>query len=251
MKLSHSVKKLAKFLIYLLGRRPDEFGLCPDENGYVKVKDLMKALAEEAGWRHVRQAHIREVLYAASSPPIDMADRFIRATDRSMLPAPTPVKTFPKLLYHPVRRRAYPEVHENGLEPGDQSPQILLACERPMAERMGRRVDTSPVILTVNTSQLTGSGVTLWQFGEQLFIIDRLPADCFSGPPLPPTPPEHGRSKTAPLPASPKTPGSYLMDVDKALAPEKRLKRSSKRKNEWKRERKLKNRNRAPRGRDR
>ena len=251
MTHSHSVKKLAKFLIYLLGRHPDEFGLCPDENGYVKMKDLMKALAEEAGWRHVRQAHIRELIYTASSPSVEIVGGFIRAAERSMLPVPVPAKTFPKLLYLPIRRRAYPVVHANGLQPVDHSLRIVLASERPMAERMGRRVDASPVILTVNTAQLTGSGVTLQRFGRQLFLTERLPADCFSGPPLPPKPSEHGRDKTAPAPSSPKTPGSYLMDVDRALAPEKRSKGSRKRKNAWKRERKLKNRNRGFQGTER
>lgn len=245
MKHRHSVNKLAKFLSYLLGRRPDEFGLCPDENGYVKIKDLLKALAEEAGWRHVRQTHIREVLYTASSPPIEIAGGLIRAADRSRLPVPIPAETFPKLLYCPVRQRAYPVVHANGLEPVGQSPRIVLASERPMAERMGRRMDASPVVLTVHTSQLAGSGITLRQFGKRLFTIDRLPVDCFSGPPLPPKPPEYGRAKTEPAPASPKTPGSYLLDADRVLANEKRPKGARKRKIEWKRERTLKNRNRG------
>jgi putative RNA 2'-phosphotransferase len=251
MKHRHSVKKLAKFLSYLLGRRPDEFGLCPDENGYVKIKDLMKALAEEAGWRHVRQAHIREVLYTASSPPVEIAGGLIRAADRSRLPVPTPAKRCPKLLYVPVRQRAYPVVHANGLEPVGQNPRIVLTSEQPMAERMGRRVDASPVVLTVHTSQLAGSGVTLRQFGRQLFTVDRLPVDCFSGPPLPPKPPEPGRAKIEPAPASPKTPGSYLMDADRLLAHGKRPKGARQRKNDWKRERTLKNRNRGFRTTDR
>jgi putative RNA 2'-phosphotransferase len=167
-----------------------------------------------------------------------------------MLPVPMPAKTVPKLLYLPVRQRAYPVVHENGLKPADHNARIVLAGQRTMAERMGRRVDASPVILTVNTAQLTGSGVTLQRFGKQLFLTERLPVDCFSGPPLPPKPPDHGRTKTVPAPASPKTPGSYLMDLDRTLTPEKRSKRSRKRKSDWKRERTLKNRNRGFRGRD-
>jgi hypothetical protein len=47
MKHSLAVDKLAKMLFYMLGRHPEEFCLLPDENGYVKIKDLMKALGEE------------------------------------------------------------------------------------------------------------------------------------------------------------------------------------------------------------
>ena len=42
-----SPKQLAKFLNYVLGRRPDEFGLVTDKEGFVKIKDLIKATSEE------------------------------------------------------------------------------------------------------------------------------------------------------------------------------------------------------------
>jgi len=45
-----SPQNLAKMLAYVLGRRPDEFGLIPDAEGFVRIKDLLKALHEEEGW---------------------------------------------------------------------------------------------------------------------------------------------------------------------------------------------------------
>ena len=73
MKRSHALGKLSKFLTYILGRQPDEFGLVPDENGYVKTKDLMKVLAEEPGWRHVRLNQIREMIHTSRSPEVEHA----------------------------------------------------------------------------------------------------------------------------------------------------------------------------------
>ena len=40
MSQQRSPKQLAKFLNYVLGRRPDEFGLVMDKDGFVKIKDL-------------------------------------------------------------------------------------------------------------------------------------------------------------------------------------------------------------------
>jgi len=40
-------------LTYILAYRPDEFGLVPSEEGFVRYKDLLKALHEEDGWRTV------------------------------------------------------------------------------------------------------------------------------------------------------------------------------------------------------
>ena len=56
------VENLSRFLIYILGLRPYEFGLVPDMDGFVMHKELLQALHEEEGWRYVRESHINEVL---------------------------------------------------------------------------------------------------------------------------------------------------------------------------------------------
>ena len=43
-KTTQKQDSLEKLLRYILGLRPDEFGLHPDENGYVAVKPLLAAL---------------------------------------------------------------------------------------------------------------------------------------------------------------------------------------------------------------
>jgi len=243
MKHIQKVKKLAKFLDYLLGRHPDEFGLCPDEDGYIKTKDLMKALGEEDGWGYVRQSHLREVTAALERPPVELAGKRIRAVDRSNLIVPSFPDSVPKLLFHPVRQRAYPVVFEKGVMQTDSRPKIVLARERSMAERLGRRLDASPVILTVNTDKLTRLRATLNAFGSALFLVDRLPVGSFSGPPLPKKPPETKAAEKSTPPAAPKTPGSYLVDLSSEPGSKKKLvKKDRKRKNEWKRERKRRNR---------
>jgi putative RNA 2'-phosphotransferase len=243
MKHLQKVKKLAKFLDYLLGRRPDEFGLCPDEDGYVKIKDLIKALGEEDGWGYVRQSHLREVTAALSCPPVELSGKRIRAVDRSKIVVPGSPANVPKLLYRPVRQRAYPVVLEKGVKSAGSGFEIVLARERSMAERLGSRMDASPVILTVNTDQLTRLGATLNAFGSALFLVDRLPAGSFSGPPLPKKSPETKVVEKSRPPAAPKTPGSYLVDLSSEPGSKKKsVKKDRKRKNEWKRERKRKNR---------
>ncbi|WP_319526156.1 RNA 2'-phosphotransferase [uncultured Desulfosarcina sp.] len=243
MKHIQKVKKLAKFLDYLLGRRPDEFGLCPDEDGYVKVKDLIKALGEEDGWGYVRQSHLREVTAALPCPSVELSGKRVRAVDRSQLVVPDFPATVPKLLYYPIRQRAYPVVLEKGVKPTSENPKIVLARERSMAERLGKRMDASPVILTVNTDQLTRLGAALNAFGNVLFLVDSLPVGSFSGPPPPKKPPETKVAEKSPPPAAPKTPGSYLVDLSSEPGSKnKPVKKDRKLKNEWKRERKRRNR---------
>ncbi|MBC2709874.1 MAG: RNA 2'-phosphotransferase [Desulfosarcina sp.] len=238
MKHSHSVDKLAKLLAYILGRQPDEFGLLPNDSGYVKIKDLMKALGEEPGWRHVRLNQIREVIYTTRSPPVEMENNLIRAVDRSRLFPPEIPDTFPKLLYYPVRRRAYPVVLEKGLSSATSGYRIILAGEIALAQRLGRRIDPSPVILTVNSDSARKTGATVWRFGKQLFLSDCLPLGSFSGPPLPKNRPEPKKAEVPEPQGAPKTPGSFLLDLSIDPVSKERSKRGPrKHKNKWKRDR--------------
>lgn len=246
MKHSHFIHKLSKLLVYILGRQPDEFGLFTDEKGYVKIKDLMKALAEESGWRHVRLDHIREAVYTTRSPAIEIDDNRIRARDRSRLPLPEIAKRLPTLLYYPVRRRAHPVILEKGLPSANAKNRIVLVDDMALAKRLGRRIDPSPVILTVHSDKACENGATIWRFGNQLFLSDCLPLGSLSGPPLPKHKPDSMKIKTAePQPPS-KTPGSYLLDLTITPTAKNRSRKESRQhKDDWKRARKQKIRNKG------
>ena len=46
-------ESLARLLVYILCRRPDEFGLVLDATGRLPVRELLWALAQEEGWGYV------------------------------------------------------------------------------------------------------------------------------------------------------------------------------------------------------
>jgi len=62
-KNKRKVAHLNRLLNYILGNRPDEFGLVPDKEGYISLKELLKAINEEPNMAYVRETHIQEVLY--------------------------------------------------------------------------------------------------------------------------------------------------------------------------------------------
>jgi putative RNA 2'-phosphotransferase len=244
MKHRHTVDKLAEMIVYMLGRQPDAFGLFPDAHGYVKTKNLIKAMGEEAGWRHVRLSHVREVLYTTRSPAIEIEGNLIRAVDRSHLQAPEIPDRLPTLLYYPMRRRAYPAVLEKGIRPDVSGMRVILTEDMALARRIGRRVDPDPVILTVNTTSALKKGAKVWRFGRQLFLSDRLPIGSFSGPPLPKKQPDPKKAGEPTHPEAPKIPGSYFLDPTIDATTRHRSQKGSRQcKNEWKRARKQKNRN--------
>jgi putative RNA 2'-phosphotransferase len=238
MKHRQTIDKLLKLLVTILGRQADEFGLLPDADGYIKIKDLMKVLAEEPGWRHVRLNQIREVIHLTHSQALEMQGNRIRAVDRSGLLPPEIPNALPKLLYYPVRQRAYPVIREKGLPAAASGNRIILADEIEMAQRLGRRIDSSPVILTVNSDNARQLGATVWRFGKQLFLSDCLPLGSFSGPPLPKKRLETKKVDPLQPPEAPKTPGSFFLDLSSGTASgEHYPKGRRERKNEWKRDR--------------
>ncbi len=184
MQPKANVRKLAKFLDYVLGRRPDEFGLVAGADGYVKIKELLKAVNEEDGWRHIRQANIQEVLYSLPSPPLEIKAKSIRAKKRDLIPLTQACSHPPKLLYTCIRTKAQFVVNEKGIMP-TKHRHVLLSSDSAMALRIGRRIDASPVLLTVQVEKTMQNGVLFEQAGETLYLADAIPPDCFTGPPLP------------------------------------------------------------------
>ncbi len=237
MKPNQSVQKLSKFIAYVLGRRPDEFGLVPDTNGYVKIKELLQAVSVEEGWRHVRRSHINEVLFTRTDPGFEINDNLIRASSRERLPGRTAVTETPKLLYTCIRRKAYPFVVHKGVFPQGRS-RVILTADMKLAERIGKRKDRQPVLITVHAHNTLDRGVVYQRFGEGLYLADFIPPDCFTGPPLPKDKPEARRPEPAESEPARVEAGSFILDLkndaDRISRPGMRKKRNER---DWKKER--------------
>ena len=236
MAQQRSPKQLAKLIDYILSRRPDEFGLVTDGKGFVKIKELVKALNEEDGLKYVRHSHINEIMITLPTHGFEVVDKLIRAQNREHLPKQSVALDPPKLLFTCVRRKAYPYVLNKGINPTGFN-KIILSSNQDLAQRIGRRSDHAAVMLTVQVSQSEDKGVIFIQAGETLFLADYIPPDCFSGPPLPKESPEFRKpDKPQKEPAAPSA-GSFLLDLDKKEHPTKPSITSKKRSKKHKRRR--------------
>ena len=232
-----NVTELSRMLTYILAYRPDEFGLIPDEEGFVRYKDLLKALHEENGWRHVRRSHINEVLMGGDRARFEPEDDRIRSQDRHWALNTDNDLPLPGLLYTPVRKKAHPVAMERGLR-AKAGSYLPLSPDRKMALRMGRRRDQHPVLLEIPAAAAGSKGVLIFPFGD-LFLAPEIPADCITGP-LPSKDPvgkkEKKVDKKHPPPESLKTAtlGSFILDPQRDPDPSRKS-RGKKRKG-WKEE---------------
>jgi putative RNA 2'-phosphotransferase len=177
------VEDLGRFLIYVLGRRPDEFGLVPDPDGFIKYKELIRAINEEPGFSYVRQTNINEVLLGRDRVMFQAGENQIRARERKWsLNLDNPAQSLPNILFIAVREKAHPVVMEKGLLPGD-GRYFVLSAEEDMALRIGRRRDQTPVLLRVMAERAGKDGVLFYAFGD-LFLSPQVPVMFISGPPV-------------------------------------------------------------------
>jgi putative RNA 2'-phosphotransferase len=241
-------KQLEKLMAYVLGRQPDEFGLVLDERGFVRLKDLLKAISEEPGWGHVRRSHIQEVLVASGSASFVLEGEKIKAVSRDEAPDCRETSVLPKVLYHCVRRKAYSVICKQGITPLGQ-PAVFLAVNEELARRMGRRRDPSPVLLAVHAKRAGEAGVKFSKYGRFLYIADHVPVSYFTGPP---PPQDKGRERSKPkveaVSGLGDLPGSFILSMERSEALQRqRLKRKGLKKEiAWKKDvRRLKRKSRS------
>lgn len=233
-----NAKQLEKLMAYILGRHPDEFGLVLDDQGWVRVRDLVKAISEEPGWGHVRKSHIHEVLIAGGEKPVVLDDERIRAVHLDDTPRREEDVCPPKILYHCLRRRAHAFVTQKGIRTSGHA-RLLLATTEELAQRIGKRRDAEPVLLTVQAHRAYAAGVKFSKYGELIYITDHVPLGYFTGPPPPQVErKETGKPRKEPVPIAEELPGSFTFDIERSRAlQQQQLKRKGLRKEiAWKQE---------------
>ncbi len=235
MKPHNTFSRFSKLLSYILGRRPYEFGLVLDENGFVSIQMLLKAIGEEKDWKFIRETHFHELLLQTFEPTIEISENGIRAVDRDHLPVHSISSDPPKLLYVCIRRKAHAHVLEKGISPSAYS-RIVLSADRDMALRMGRRQDSKAVLLSVSSHKCREQGVVFYQAGGFLFTAEYIPPKCFTGPALA-LKKEPKERMPDPCPQQSRTPGSFTLEIQKENPVSPKV-RGRKKEIPWKKDRK-------------
>ncbi|MBW2707813.1 MAG: hypothetical protein JRD04_00770 [Deltaproteobacteria bacterium] len=222
-------------LAYILAYRPDEFGLIPDEEGFVRYKDLFQALHEETGWRYVRRSHINEMLMGGDRALFELENDRIRSQARHWVLNTDRDLPLPGLLYAPVRKRAHPVAMERGLK-SEGNSYLALSPDRKMALRIGHRRDQHPVLLEIPAAAAEKKGVLIFPFGD-LFLAPEIPADCIAGPLPSKDLVEKGEKKVDKkqkphVDLNTATPGSFILDPQRDPDPSRKSR--GKKKKGWK-----------------
>jgi len=222
--------QLRKLMAYVLGRRPDEFGVVSDVQGFVRIKDLLQAISEEPGWGFVRKSHIHEVLMCTGETSFVVEHDRIRATCPDKALGYEAGIAPPKRLYHCVRPKAYPVICQRGIIPMGRS-HVFLTTTKELALRMGKRRDHTPVLLTVFAQKAFESGITFSRQGDLIYMADYVPIAFFAGPPVPKEKKKTAKAKKESSCTPEPLQGSFLLDLERSRGlQQQRLKRKGLRK---------------------
>ncbi|MDR0356292.1 MAG: hypothetical protein LBJ64_11270 [Deltaproteobacteria bacterium] len=212
---------LEKLLIYILSVAPDEFGLLPDQDGFVTIKELLSAVRDEDGFRGVTENSLLEINNRPSAETVlEMAEKRIRLKDGFRPPMDKadrkPVK-IPKLLYFGLKPQGWPAVAEFGLKPKPGHDSLLLFPSQEKALQVAKRACPQPALLTVHVGKAQEAGAVIEAFSELMYVASGLIApSALSGPPISakPTPADQAettKKKTPDFPAPP--PGSLSISL--------------------------------------
>jgi len=245
-KNKRKVAHLNRLLNYILGNKPDEFGLVPDKEGYISLKELLKAINEELDMAYVRESHIQEVLLHNRDGFFEITEKKIRSIKRNFTPVDEDHDCVhpPKTLYKGVKRKTYPFILKSGLLPGSKE-YIVMTKDKDLAIRTAHRLDQKPIILEIKAGGAAENGIPFFLFGDSIYLADKIPVQFISGPPLPKE-----------LPSKKETvekereiiSGSFILQAERD--PDLKRRKNVKKRIEWKKEMK-KGRKRAGLGKSR
>lgn len=228
--LPRQLADLARTLTYILGRRPDEFGLVLDEAGFIPVKRLLAALAGEPGLAWVRRRHLEELSALLSPPRFELVGDLIRALDSQAPALRHPGMPPPVFLYIAIAPQAHALVWEEGLK-ASGGAELALARQPELALKMGRRRCPRPVLVKIQAQAAGRHGVVFTEYGGELFLAPAVPRAflelCAPAPAKEKPKPE---KPAAPLPV----PGETRLDLPAFLKEGGKSKRRGRDEPAWK-----------------
>ncbi|MFZ5451298.1 MAG: RNA 2'-phosphotransferase [Thermodesulfobacteriota bacterium] len=215
-RLPRELEQLDKMLVYVLGRRPDEFGLVLAEGGWLPVKRLLQALHEEPGFSRVRAADLERLAALVTPPRLEVDGESVRSLD----PEPPelrrdPGEALPSALYLAISPKIHTPVWDQGLKP-PPSRELVLARTPEMARRLGKRRANDPILVTIHAQAAARGGLIFQPYGEELFLVNAaIPREFLQ---LPTPPKEPIPAKPAPKPKARPTPGTVELDLSRIFS---------------------------------
>ncbi|GAA4595854.1 RNA 2'-phosphotransferase [Planotetraspora phitsanulokensis] len=167
------LKKVSKYLSKHLRHQPERIGITLDENGWVAVDDLLRAVA--AHGFPVSETELAEVVANNDKQRYSVMDGRIRANQGHSVPVDLdlpPVEP-PEHLFHGTVAAALPSIRDEGLRPMSRH-HVHLSPDRETATRVGARRGR-PIVLTIGSGSMHAAGHVFYRSDNGVWLVDHVP----------------------------------------------------------------------------
>ncbi|MCD6080961.1 MAG: RNA 2'-phosphotransferase [Candidatus Omnitrophica bacterium] len=175
VKLQDEVR-ISKFLSYILRHNPYNFGLQPDEYGFVDLERVIEVLHTK--FPNFNVSRLRELILNEFQERFEVRENKIRARYGHTIEV-KPVSNeedIPNVLYHGTARRNLKSILTEGLK-SQRRKFVHLSIDKQSALRVGKRHDSQPVILKIDVHKAKSKGVKFWKQGNVVVATD-IPGEC-------------------------------------------------------------------------
>ena len=158
---------LSKEISYALRHAPQKYGLTLDESGCVNLNDLIQALRKRPKFRGLELKDIETMIQSSEKKRFEIKESKIRALyghSIAEVVARSPEKP-PDVLYHGTANRYMPSIMKTGLLPKGRQ-HVHLSEDAETAIAVGKRRDSQPVILVIDSKKAYDSGVAFYNAGD-------------------------------------------------------------------------------------
>lgn len=170
-----SLTKISKFLSLVLRHQPEAVGLTLEENGWVKVSDLIAACAENG--RTFTLEELRQVVETNDKQrfAFDETGEKIRANQGHSAAVEIEFETRipPEILYHGTAEKNVGLIFETGLQKMNRH-HVHLSDNLETARKVGSR-HGKPVIFEVDTRTMLENSFKFYVSANGVWLVDNVP----------------------------------------------------------------------------
>lgn len=168
--------ELSRRVSEILRHRAWEYGLEPDDDGWVSLGDLLRVLALEGG--EVTAAELAAMFANAPRVRHETDGHRVRALYGHSFDVALPRQTdVPDWLYHGTTPSAVGSIQRSGLLPRGRRF-VHLAVSTEMARVIGQRRVPDPVLIAVDTAAARAAGVDFRRASPEIVVAAHVPAAC-------------------------------------------------------------------------
>jgi putative RNA 2'-phosphotransferase len=171
-------RKISKFLSLLLRHKPEKLNLILDDEGYVEVKLLLKALRNNR-WDTFTKEDLDRVVETNNKKRFAYSENGlrIRASQGHSINVNLGLASIkpPKFLYHGTVNKFLNAIKLEGLKKGSRQ-HVHLSIDEDTATNVGSRRG-KPVILTINAEKMYQDGLKIFLSANKVWLTDFVPTE--------------------------------------------------------------------------